>query len=94
MRYRAWSLLHFAAGRAGLAAQAGGSDPSFGRARPINMPDTSPTHTAFDRAAATILGGMITLIAALSFVLVQASVEHDDERMPVAASVAGVSGTR
>ncbi len=58
------------------------------------MPDTSPTHAAFDRAAATILGSMITLIAALSFALVQASVADDSEDVPVAASVAGVPRTR
>jgi hypothetical protein len=54
------------------------------------MPVTSPTRIAFDRAAATILGSMITLIAALSFALMQASVGQDPEDVPVAASVAGV----
>ncbi len=52
------------------------------------MPDSAPTHTAFDRAAATILGSMITLIAALSFVLVQVSVGDDPDQVPVAASAA------
>ncbi|MGH7630513.1 MAG: hypothetical protein ACREOF_14255 [Gemmatimonadales bacterium] len=56
------------------------------------MPDTPP-HAAFDRAAATILGSMITLIAALSFVLVQASVGNDGDRVPVAASVPSAPGT-
>lgn len=57
------------------------------------MPDTGPAHAAFDRAAATILGSMITLIAALSFALVQASIGDSGEQVPVAASVAGSSGT-
>jgi len=52
------------------------------------MPDTAPTHAAFDRTAATILGSMITLIAALSFVLVEISVKSDPDRLPMATSVA------
>ncbi len=57
------------------------------------MRDSAPSHAAFDRAAATILGSMITLIAALSFALVQASVGNDGEQVPVAASVPGAPGT-
>jgi hypothetical protein len=47
-----------------------------------------PAYRAFDRAAATILGSMVTLIAALSFLLVEVSVGDDPEQVPVAASAA------
>ena len=56
------------------------------------MSATAPKHAAFDRAAATILGSMITLIAVLSFVLLETSVESYPEHVPMAASVAGVPG--
>lgn len=48
----------------------------------------APNHAAFDRAAATILGTMITLIAGLSFVLVEMSVGAYPDQLPVAATVA------
>jgi hypothetical protein len=48
----------------------------------------APEHAAFDRAAATILGTMITLIAGLSLVLVDMSVGAYPEQLPVAATVA------
>jgi hypothetical protein len=57
------------------------------------MSDTASTHAGFDRAAATILGSMITLIVALGFVLLEVSVESNGERLPM-ASVAEASGTR
>jgi hypothetical protein len=49
------------------------------------MSETAPTRAAFDRTAATILGSMITLIAALTVVLVEISVESKAEHLPVAA---------
>jgi hypothetical protein len=53
---------------------------------------TAPSdHAAFDRAAATILGGMITLIAVLGFVLVETSVGSSPDQRPVAASASGGS---
>jgi hypothetical protein len=52
-------------------------------------PAPTPAHKAFDRAAATILGSMVTLIAALSFVLVEVSVGDDPHQVPVASSRAG-----
>ena len=57
------------------------------------MSAPAPAHAAFDRAAATILGSMITLIAVLSFVLLEASVESNPEHVPMAASVAEAPGT-
>ncbi len=57
------------------------------------MSDTATTPAGFDRAAATILGSMITLIVALGFVLLELSVGSDGERLPM-ASVAEASGTR
>ena len=57
------------------------------------MPDPAPSLAAFDRAAATILGGMITLIAALSFALIEVSVRTNPDHVPVAASVANAPGT-
>ena len=57
------------------------------------MSGTAPTHAPFDRAAATILGSMITLIAVLSFVLLETSVESNPEHVPMAASVAEAPGT-
>ena len=56
-------------------------------------PATPPQAARFDRAAATILGAMITLIAALSFVLVETSIGGGVHFPPVATSVAGRSGT-
>jgi hypothetical protein len=50
------------------------------------MIDNRPTHTPFDRTAATILGSMISLIAALSFVLLETSVTSEDPHVPMAAS--------
>lgn len=60
---------------------------------PRPMSDTASTPAGFDRAAAAILGSMITLIAVLSLVLMEISVESNAERVPVAASVAGLPGT-
>jgi hypothetical protein len=57
------------------------------------MSDTAPTRAGFDRAAAAILGSMLALIAALSFVLMEASMQSNPEQVPVAASVAGLPGT-
>jgi hypothetical protein len=48
------------------------------------LPD-APKHATFDRAAATILGSMITLIVALSFVLLELSVRSDRGHVPMAA---------
>jgi hypothetical protein len=55
---------------------------------------STPTadHAAFDRAAATILGAMITLIAGLSFVLVETSVKAFPDQLPV-ASATGLPST-
>ena len=49
---------------------------------------STPTadHAAFDRAAATILGAMITLIAGLSFVLVETSIDAFPDQLPVASA--------
>jgi hypothetical protein len=49
---------------------------------------SAPTadHAAFDRAAATILGAMIVLIAGLSFVLVETSIDSFPEQLPVASA--------
>ena len=49
---------------------------------------STPTaeHAAFDRAAATILGAMIVLIAGLSFVLVETSIDSFPDQLPVAAA--------
>jgi hypothetical protein len=55
---------------------------------------STPTadHAAFDRAAATILGAMITLIAGLSFVLVETSIDAFPDQRPV-ASATGIPST-
>jgi hypothetical protein len=55
---------------------------------------STPTadHAAFDRAAATILGAMISLIAGLSFVLVETSVKAFPDQLPV-ASATGLPST-
>jgi hypothetical protein len=52
------------------------------------MSDSAPTRPVFDRAAALILGSMITLIAVLALILVETSVESDPDKLPVAASIA------
>ena len=55
---------------------------------------STPTaeHAAFDRAAATILGAMIVLIAGLSLVLVETSIESFPDQLPV-ASATGLPST-
>ena len=55
-------------------------------------PTPTANHAAFDRAAATILGAMITLIAGLSFVLVETSIEAFPDQLPV-ASATGLPST-
>jgi hypothetical protein len=63
------------------------------------MPEPEPAaappsvQVAFDRAAATILGSMVALIAALSFVLVEVSVGDDPGQVPVASSRSEASDT-
>jgi hypothetical protein len=57
------------------------------------MSDSTPRHAGFDRAAVTILGSMVTLIAVLSLVLMEASMQSSPEQVPVAASVAGLPST-
>jgi hypothetical protein len=57
------------------------------------MTTTRPSakHAGYDRAAATILGAMIMLIAGLSFVLVEASIRSFPDRLPVASAAAAPS---
>ncbi|HET8625161.1 MAG TPA: hypothetical protein VFM14_16490 [Gemmatimonadales bacterium] len=55
---------------------------------PASAAGPTPANAAFDRAAATILGSMVTLIAALSFLLVEVSVGNDPGQVPVAAAQA------
>jgi hypothetical protein len=59
-------------------------------------PPASPSsvQVAFDRAAATILGSMVALIAALSFLLVEVSVGDDPGQIPVASSGSEARDTR